>query len=161
MRARIVLKKVVMAMCLVALVGVAWMGSATPAVGQQQGQPVTGPPPEGKNEGLELGKYYLDDVRVPSELEYDPGDSILYETPNFKAGVLHFSKWRLDVQSVIDFFMSNMPKDRWTFVNSFKGKEAQLSFSKPDKACTIRITESWTGTVKVVIAVGPLGEKKM
>jgi hypothetical protein len=161
MRARIVQKKAVMAMVLVALVGVAWTGCSTAATEQQQGQPVTGPPPEGKAAGLELGGYYLDDVRVPSELNYDADDSILYETPNFKAGVLHFSKWRVDVQSVIDFFMANMPKDQWTFVNSFKGKEAQLSFSKPEKTCTIRITESWTGTVKVVIAVGPLGAKKM
>jgi hypothetical protein len=161
MRGNIVQAKAGMAMVLVVLVGVAWMGCSTTAAQQQQGQPVTGPPPEVKAEGLELGKYYLDDVRVPSELNYDADESILYETPNFKAGVLHFSKWHLDVQSVIEFFMSNMPKDKWTFVNSFKGKEAQLSFSKPEKTCTIRIAETWTGTVKVVIAVGPLGEKKM
>jgi hypothetical protein len=161
MSAQIVQQKAVMAMILVVLLGGAWMGCATAAPELQQGQPVTGPPPEGRTAGLELGEYYLDDVRVPSELNYDADESILYETPNFKAGVLHFSKWRLDVQSVTEFFMSNMAKDKWTLVNAFKGKEAQLSFSKPEKTCTIRITETWTGTVKVVIAVGPLGQKKM
>jgi len=54
-----------------------------------------------------------------------------------------------------------MVKDNWTFVNMFKGKEAQLTFSKVDKTCNIRITESWTGMTRVTIAVGPLGEKKM
>jgi hypothetical protein len=108
-----------------------------------------------------VGRVYLDDVRVPGELNYDADESILYETPKFKAGVLRFSKWRLDVQSLIDFFIYNMGKDNWTFVNSFKGKETQLSFSKPDKTCDIRITETWTGMTLVTILVGPLGEKKM
>jgi hypothetical protein len=154
-------KKLGMAVLLVVFLGVACMGCSTTATEQQQGQPVTGPPSEGKAEGAEVGRVYLDDVRVPSELNYDADESILYETAKFKAGVLRFSKWRLDVQSVIDFFMFNMVKDKWTFVNAFKGKEVQLSFSKPDKTCTIRITETWTGMVNVAIAVGPLGEKKM
>lgn len=153
-------KKSVMALLLVVLVGLVWAGCSTTAKEQQQGQPATGPTPDG-SAWSEVGRVYLDDVRVPSELEYDVEDSILYETPKFKAGVLRFSKWRLDVPSVIDFFMFNMVKDKWTFVNSFKGKEAYLSFSKPEKTCLIRITETWTGTVKVSIAVGPLGEKKM
>ena len=161
MSARIVQKKAVMAMFLVVLGGVAWTGCSTTAPELQQGQPVTGPPPEGKAEGEGVGKYYLDDVRVPSELDYDADESLVYETPNFRAGVLRFSKWRLDVPSLINFFMSNMAQDKWTFVNAFKGKEAQLNFSKPEKTCTIRITETWTGMVKVAIAVGPLGEKKM
>ena len=152
-------KKSVMAMALVVLLGLAWAGCSTTAKEQQQGQPATGPAPDG-SAWAEVGRVYLDDVRVPSELEYDVEDSILYETPKFKAGILRFSKWRLDVPSVIDFFMFNMVKDKWTFVNSFKGKEAYLSFSKPEKTCLIRITETWTGMVKVSIAVGPLGEKK-
>jgi len=154
-------RKSAMAMLFVVLLGVTWIGCTTTVKERQQGQPVTGPPSEGKAEGAEVGRVYLDDVRVPSELNYDADESILYETAKFKAGVLRFSKWRLDVQSVIDFFMFNMVKDKWTFVNAFKGKEVQLSFSKPDKTCTIRITETWTGMVNVAIAVGPLGEKKM
>ena len=153
-------KKLLLAMLLGVLSGVTGMGCSAAAPELQPGQPVTGPPPEGQAQGAEVGRVYLDDVRVPSELEYDADGSILYATPKFKAGVLRFSKWRLDVQSVVDFFLLNMPKDKWTFVNSFRGKEAYLSFSKPDKTCLIRITETWMGTVKVEIAVGPLGEKK-
>ncbi len=157
---QIMQKKSVMVLALVVLLGLGWVGCATTATEQQQGQPVTGPAPAGTAEGQEAGKRYLDDVRVPSELEYDADDSIVYETPNFKAGVLRFSKWRLSVDSVIEFFMYNMEKDKWTFVNAFKGKEALLSFSKPDKTCLIRITETWTGMTRVMITVGPLGEKK-
>jgi len=140
--------------------GAAW-GCSTTATEQQQGQPVTGPTPEGQAAWQEVGRLYLDDVRVPSELNYQPNESMVYETAKFKAGVIRFSKWRLDAQSVIDFFVYNMEKDNWKFVNTFKGKETQLSFTKPDKTCNIRIIETWTGMTQVLIAVGPLGEKKM
>lgn len=160
MMVNILQKKLVMAMLLVVLFGVACIGCSTTATEQQQGQPVTGPTSAGQAEWQEVGRVYLDDVRVPSELNYDADESLVYEAAKFKAGVLRFSKWRLDVQSINDFFMFNMAKDKWTFVNAFKGKESYLSFSKPDKTCTIRITETWTGMVKVTIAVGPLGEKK-
>jgi len=152
-------KSLIGLLLVICLLGV-WMGCTTTVKEQQQGQPVTGPTSEAKAE-WEMAKYYLDDVRVPGELNYEPDESLVYETAKFKAGVLRFSKWRLDVESLIDFFVYNMQKDNWTFVNTFKGKETQLSFSKPDKTCTIRITETWIGTTKVLIAVGPLGEKKM
>jgi len=153
-------KSVIAVLLVICFMGV-WMGCATTVKERQEGQPATGPSGEAKAEGEELGKYYLDDVRVPSELNYKPNESLVYETAKFKAGVLRFSKWRLDTQSLIDFFTYNMKKDNWTFVNTFKGKETQISFSKPDKTCIIRITETWTGMTRVVIAVGPLGEKKM
>ena len=154
-------RKLVIALLLVVCLMGAWMGCTTTVKERQQGQPVTGQTPEANSEWEGAGKVYLDDVRVPSELSYKPDESMVYETAKFKAGVLRFSKWRLDVQSLIDFFTYNMEKDNWKYVNMFKGKETQLSFSKPDKTCTIRITESWIGMTHVLIAVGPLGEKKM
>ena len=161
MRQHIFHRKSVIALLLVIFLGFAWTGCTTTVKERQQGQPVTGATGESKTEGEGMGKYYLDDVRIPNELNYKPDESMVYETTKFKAGVLRFSKWRLDVQSLIDFFTYNMGKDNWTFVNSFKGKETQLSFSKPDKTCDIRITETWTGMTRVTILVGPLGGKKM
>jgi hypothetical protein len=55
----------------------------------------------------------------------------------------------------------NMEKDNWKLVNSYRGKESILNFSKPDKTCAIKITESWYGSTHVEIRVGPLGEKPM
>jgi len=108
------------------------------------------------------GKYYhFDDVLVPGELKYDQKNSFIYETPRFKTGVMVFTKYWLDVESLIQFFTYHMEKDNWKLVNSFRGKESMLSFAKPDKSCTIRITEKWTGTTVVEIRVGPLAEKKM
>jgi hypothetical protein len=161
MRANIFRRKSVMAMFLVVLFGGVWMGCTTTVKERQGGQPVTGPTPEAQAEWEGMGKYYLDDVRVPSELNYKPDRSFVYETPRFKAGVLVFTKWRLDITSLIDFFTYNMEKDNWKLVNSFRGKESFLNFSKPDKTCTVKMFEKWYGTTVVEIRVGPLGEKKM
>lgn len=131
-----------------------WAGCATTPQERQKERSI----PEGES----IGKYYhFEDVRVPKELNYQQKKSFIYETPRFKAGVLVFTKWRLDVDSLIDFFHYHMERDNWKLVNSFKGKESILNFSKPDKTCTIKITEKWQGTTEVEIRVGPLGEKKM
>ena len=154
-------RKSVIALLLAILLGMLWTGCSTTVKERQQGQPVTGATGETKTEGEGMGKYYLDDVRVPSELDYKPNKSFVYETSRFKAGILHFSKWRVDVPSLIDFFIYNMEKENWKLVNSFKGKESILNFSKPDKTCMIKMTEKWYGMTEVEIQVGPLGEKKM
>jgi len=154
-------KKSVIALVLVIILSAAWLGCSTTVKERQQGQPATGATGEAKTGGEGTGKYYLDDVRVPSELNYKPNKSFVYETPRFKTGILHFSKWRLDVSSLIDFFTYNMEKDNWKLVNSFRGKESFLNFSKPDKTCSIKMVEKWYGATEVEIRVGPLGEKKM
>jgi uncharacterized protein YceK len=157
------IKRSVLGLLLVIFLGLALTGCSTTVKERQPSQPAavsTGTTEETKAEGEGIGRYYLDDVRVPSELNYKPDKSFVYETPRFKAGLLHFTKWLLDVPSLIDFFTYNMEKDNWKMINIFRGKESFLNFSKPDKTCTIRIKEQWTGTTIVEIQVGPLGEKR-
>lgn len=155
------LRRSVIALLLVIFLGLSWAGCARTVKERQKGQPISEATGEAKAEGEQVGRYYLDDVRIPDELNYKPSKSFVYETAKFKAGILHFTKWRLDVTSLIDFFTYNMERDQWKLVNSFKGKESFLNFSKPDKTCFIKIREKWTGTTVVEIQVGPLGEKKM
>lgn len=161
MKQMIYQRRLVIALGLVILLAWVWSGCGTTVRERQKGQPVTEATGEAKVETERPGKYYLDDVRIPDELNYKPNKSFIYETPKFKAGILHFTKWRLDIPSLIEFFIYHMEKDNWKLVNSFKGKESFLNFSKPDKTCTIRMKDKWTGTTIVEIQVGPLGEKKM
>ena len=143
-----------LALLIVLLLSVGWMGCST-TVKERSTE-------EGKGEYKGGGKYYhFDDILVPAELKYKQRKSFVYETPRFKTGILVFSRWRQDVGDLIDYFTYHMEKDNWKLVNSFKGKESVLNFSKPDKTCTIRIIEKWYGTTEVEIRVGPLGEKKM
>lgn len=139
-----------LALCLV----LGWMGCASTLKG--------GSEDPSKVQDMGVGKYYFfDDVLIPKELNYHSDESFVYETPQFKAGSMVFSKWWLDSASAADFFAYYMEKDNWKMLNSFRGKESVLNFSKLDKTCTIKIREKWNGTTLVEIQVGPLGMKKM
>ena len=141
---------------LILVTGLGWMGcSSSVKESRQEGA-------AGEDFSKPRAKYYqFEDVLVPDELSFDAKKSFIYETPRFKAGILYFSKWRLDVNSLVDFFNYHMEKDNWKVVNSYRGKESVLNFSKPDKSCSIKITENWLGTTYVEVRVGPIGEKKM
>ena len=103
------------------------------------------------------GKYYFfEDVLIPKELNYKASDSFIYETSKFKAGWVNFSGWWVDAETLVKFFNTYMGKDNWKLINSFRGKEYLLNFSKPDKTCTIKIVDKWYGSVHVEIRVGPL-----
>ncbi len=154
-------KKSIIVLWMLVVLCLIGVGCSTTIKQRQQGQPAEGAAGEVTPAAEETGKYYFDDVRVPEELNYDSAKSFVYETPGFKAGVLVFSKWRLDVPSLIEYFKYNMEKDNWKLVNSFKGKESFFNYSKPTRTCTIKIFEKWYGTTVVEIRVGPLGEKKM
>ncbi len=155
-------KKSVMILLLVFLLGLTWMGCSS-TVKERRDEP-------GKIEGQETTtpsskyfarNYYFEDVLVPGELNYKPNKSFVYETHQFKAGAIYFTKWRVDADSLIDFFNYHMEKDNWKIVNSYRGKESFLTFAKPDRTCTIRIIGKWYGSTHVEIRVGPLMEKKM
>ena len=151
-----------MILLLVFLLGLAWMGCSS-AVKERRDEPgkIDSQGTTASNGKYSARNYYFEDVLVPGELNYKPNKSFVYETPQFKAGAMYFTKWRLDVDSLIDFFNYHMEKDSWKIVNSYRGKESFLNFSKPDRTCTIRIMEKWYGSTKVEIRVGPLMEKKM
>ena len=158
MNQTIIRRRFCISLLLVVFLGVLWMGCTT-TVKERRGESAKS---EEKEFGQYPGKYYhFEDVLVPGELKYKQSKSFVYETPKFKAGILVFSKWWLDMESLIDFFTYHMEKDNWKLVNSFKGKESILNFSKADKTCAIKITDRWYGTTEVEVRVGPLGEKKM
>ena len=145
-------------LALVVVLGMVWTGCSS-TVKERHGEP-----PKGETAEVFKSKaryYHFNDVLVPEELNYKQNKSFIYETPRFKAGVLVFTKWWLDVDSLIDFFTYHMEKDNWKIVNSFRGRDSILNFSKPDRTATIKIIEKWYGTTVVEIQVGPLVEKKM
>ena len=171
----------VLTLLLVFLLGLAWTGcsstvkhdesaatapaSATPtapasATATAPASETTTAPPPASSSKYQAKYYFFDDILVPGELEYDQKKSFVYETPQFKAGVLYFSKWNLDTDSVMTFFLYNMEKDGWKMITSYRGKESHITFFKPDRGCTIRLTSSWLGKTYVEIRVGPAGQKK-
>ena len=152
--------KSVIALGLVIAVGLAWLGCSSNV--KERRSDSSGGSVEITGRDTAAGKYYFfDDILIPKELNYKAGKSFVYETSQFKTGSMVFSKFWIDAGSVVDFFVYHMEKDSWKLVNSFKGKESIMNFTKPEKTCTIKINEKWYGTTEVEIRVGPVGTQKM
>ena len=84
--------------------------------------------------------YDFDDVPVPKEMELDSKESLMFETPHVKAGLLCFSG-RVEPVSLFNFFRANMPKDGWQMRSYFKYGWYIIVFEKPEKDCILGITE--------------------
>ena len=153
MQRRMIQQNYWIALLMVLLLSSTWIGCSS-NVKETRGETA-----EGSNMGV--GKYYFfDDILIPQELSYDQDESFVYEAPQFKTGIMAFTKWRLDPNSLVDFFSHYMEKDNWKLMNSFRGKERPLNFSKADRGCTIKISEKWYGTTVVEVRVGPGGDEK-
>jgi hypothetical protein len=98
--------------------------------------------------------YTFPDIPVPKELTFVREKSFIYETPSMKAGVLLLSG-NVDIGSLETYFKTNMAKNGWRFVNSYKYNDVILNFVKEDKASNIRATRD-AFTTQVEIWVGPI-----
>lgn len=84
--------------------------------------------------------HEFNDLLIPKELDWNRDKSMFIRTDSFAGGVLHYSG-RVDVASLADFFSNSMVKNGWKMVGSAKYKNVLLSFFKPDKTCTIILSE--------------------
>ncbi|HIJ90702.1 MAG: hypothetical protein OEV89_08350 [Desulfobulbaceae bacterium] len=80
------------------------------------------------------------DLLIPSELSWDREKSMIVRTDSFAGGVLQYSG-RVDIASLADFFSNNMVKNGWKLAGSAKYKNILLAFVKPNKTCTILLSE--------------------
>lgn len=92
-----------------------------------------------KQEGPNQIFYGFPDVPVPKEMTIINDRSFVYETPNFRAGVL-FLSGNVDLQSLENYFKMNMAKNGWRYINSFRYKDVVLNYTKDDKTCTIKMS---------------------
>ena len=116
--------------------------------GQEEQQPTP------KSEVANVAYYTFPDIPIPKELELERDKSFVYETSNVKTGLLVL-KGNIDINSLEQYFKTNMAKNNWRFLNGFKYATVILNYTKDDKAAHIRISrEYWSTWVEVW--VGPL-----
>lgn len=84
--------------------------------------------------------YDFDDIPVPNEMKIDPGESILFEAQNLKAGALTFTG-RVDPDSLFSYFQVAMKNEGWRPLSYIRYGNYILTFDKPEKLCIIRILE--------------------
>ncbi len=120
-----------------------------------------------KSEAPNAAFYSFPDIPVPKELELVRDKSFVYETANVRTGVLVL-KGNVDVNSLEQYFKTNMAKNNWRFMNSFKYATVILNYTKDDKAAHIRISrenwstwvEVWVGPLDKPIGVGAITDRK-
>ncbi|MBU1406502.1 MAG: hypothetical protein KKE83_03215 [Proteobacteria bacterium] len=81
------------------------------------------------------------DILIPSEFDWDREKSMVVRTDSFAGGVLQYNG-RVDISSSADFFSNNMPRNGWKLAGSTRYKNVLLAFTKPNKTCTIVLTEN-------------------
>jgi len=108
---------------------------------------------DARGETILSGYYDFKDILIPREMKLDSKDSLLIETGKRKAGRICF-KGRMDPLELFDFFVLNMPKDRWALRSYFKYGAYLLVFEKPDRDCILSIHEESFNT-KLEIWVTP------
>lgn len=121
--------------------------------GLTEGDQASAVSPDG-TQPASLGRYHdFDDIQVPNSLSLVRDESNFFRVGTFKAGVLVY-KDRVEVESLINFFLESMAKDNWTLKGTFKYPRAALFFAKQGKTCVIRVEEGTIST-KVEIWVAP------
>lgn len=80
------------------------------------------------------------DILIPSEFSWDREKSMIVRTDSYVGGVLQYTG-RVDISSAADFFSNNMPRSGWKLAGSTKYKNILLAFIKPNKTCTIVLSE--------------------
>ncbi len=107
-----------------------------------------------KDKGHSPLYYDFEDVLIPGELKVDKKASFVYRTLDFSAGVLVL-KGRIEINSLATFFETNMAKDNWRTMSSFKSPRTIMLFQKENRWCLINVTDKDFNT-HVEIWVAPI-----
>jgi hypothetical protein len=84
--------------------------------------------------------YDFGDVLIPGEMKADDKGTYIVEAAGFRTGILTL-KGRVDRNSLIAFFQSNMVKDNWETISTFKSPvRSMMLFQKDNRWCVITIT---------------------
>lgn len=102
----------------------------------------TSPSAAQKDEGSAPLYRDFGDVLIPSEMEPDIASSFVYTTSGLTVGVMNV-KGRVDTESLIAFFQSNMAKDNWKLISFFKSPKTLMLFRKETRWSAISITEGF------------------
>ncbi|NJB67976.1 hypothetical protein GGQ74_001649 [Desulfobaculum xiamenense] len=95
----------------------------------------------------------FDDVLIPNDLKLDQKNSFVFETPNFKTGIVTY-KGSVDAVDLANFFERNLTKDNWRLRSKMKYSRTIMVFEKPDRDCIINILDGTFDTV-VEVMVAP------
>jgi len=86
------------------------------------------------------------DIELPSDMELVSEKSIAIRTDSFKGGIMNYSG-RIEIQSLKNFIIGSMNRNRWKLVGEASSKEIMLAFTKPNKTCMVVVKEDFAGSL--------------
>lgn len=105
-----------------------------------------------KSKGPTPVYYDFRDVLIPGELKVDKEAS--FNVNNGYAGLLSM-KGRVERDSLIKFFKTNMVKDEWKLVTLLKSSNTVILFNKENRWCVITIEDGdFSTAVKAWVSAG-------
>ena len=94
----------------------------------------------------------LNDIELPTELEWERDRSMTIKTESFNGGVWHYDG-RVDALSLKDYLVTSMHNNKWKLVGESTSHDILLAFVKPNKTCMMVISESWLGKTSLTLYV--------
>jgi len=122
-------------------------GCATSTIGQTEvepGDPAL-PPVSGFADDIQ-------DIVLPTELEWLREKSMTIKTESFRGGVWIYSG-KLEVISLKDFMTNSMKDNKWKLVGEATSKDVMLAFVKPGKTCMMVIADESFGKTLMTLYV--------
>jgi len=94
----------------------------------------------------------LQDIELPTELEWDREKSMTIKTESFNGGIWQYAG-RVDALSLKDYIISAMHNNKWKLVGESTARDILLAFVKPNKTCMMVIADSKIGKTKLTLYV--------
>jgi len=101
-----------------------------------------------------MANFRFEDLPVPNNLTLQNDDSFVYETDNYRTGILKY-RGNDNFKNIGNFYKSELPKYNWNLISSIEYQETmQLIFDKPGWITVIYIEQDGS-TVNLTITIGP------
>ena len=101
----------------------------------------------------------FDDVLIPEDMHRDKERTFVFRIGALTAGVMVL-KGRVPPDTLITFFESNMSRDNWKAVSTFRSPRSLLIYEKEERWCIITITEDdFDHKTRVEIWLSPKSEE--
>lgn len=85
--------------------------------------------------------YDFDDILVPRDMKIDNSSTVVVSTPGHTSGIITL-KGRIDKDSLLKFFNSNMQKDNWSIISQIRSPTATiLIFQKASRWAVISLRD--------------------
>ncbi|MDH3329910.1 MAG: hypothetical protein OEM01_11800 [Desulfobulbaceae bacterium] len=94
----------------------------------------------------------LQDIELPTELEWDREKSMTIKTESFNGGIWQYAG-RVDALSLKDYIISSMHNNKWKLVGESTARDILLAFVKPNKTCMMVIADSKVGKTRLTLYV--------